>query len=202
MTEPVALEDLKVHLRLDASATDEDDYLNVMIVAARRACELRINRSILGADLTKTLDQFPSRSTGRLPTLPIEAENPGALDIVLEGGSVIGNTISVRYRDASGQSQTVDPASYVADTSRLPARLGPLVNWPIAGQGPGAVTVAYSVSELDPDDLEVAIMAMLLIIGHWYANREATAVDVRGTPAELPLSATWLLEPLRSWATE
>lgn len=45
MTEPVALADLKAHLRLDAGATGEDTNLTALLIAARRVCEHDANRS-------------------------------------------------------------------------------------------------------------------------------------------------------------
>lgn len=48
MTEPVALAEVKAHLRLEADATDEDAYLESLIVAARRVAELRTRRTIAG----------------------------------------------------------------------------------------------------------------------------------------------------------
>lgn len=52
MSEPVTPADMKVHLRLPAGATGEDEYLDVLIVAARRTIEASINRTIADADLT------------------------------------------------------------------------------------------------------------------------------------------------------
>ncbi|GGB21473.1 hypothetical protein GCM10011380_08810 [Sphingomonas metalli] len=50
MTEPVSLEDIKRHLRLDPEDTDEDAYLTSLLVAARRAVELQIGRAVIGDD--------------------------------------------------------------------------------------------------------------------------------------------------------
>jgi hypothetical protein len=38
--------------------------------------------------------------------------------------------------------------------------------------------------------------AALLLVGHWYANREA--VSIGESVAEIPLAATALLEPFRT----
>ena len=48
MSEPVALEDIKTHLRLDPDATDEDVYLTSLIIAARRMVERETQRTIVG----------------------------------------------------------------------------------------------------------------------------------------------------------
>jgi hypothetical protein len=58
--EPVALDDIKRHLVLDPVDASEDDYLTSMLIAARRACELRTRRTIVGEDRTLTLPAFPA----------------------------------------------------------------------------------------------------------------------------------------------
>lgn len=52
MAEPVSLADLKAHLRLDASETDENALLDGFMLAARRALELHTGRVIVGANPT------------------------------------------------------------------------------------------------------------------------------------------------------
>ncbi len=49
MPEPVSLEEIKVHLRLDAGETDDDAALQAMIIAARCHCETFTNRKLVGA---------------------------------------------------------------------------------------------------------------------------------------------------------
>lgn len=58
MAEPVALSDVKEHLRLDESATDEDSYLEGLITAARRAVEQRTAQVIVGDTPTLTGDDL------------------------------------------------------------------------------------------------------------------------------------------------
>lgn len=201
MTEPVSLADIKVHLRLDPSETDEDDYLSALITGARRACEARIHRSIVGADLSLSLDAFPAYLAGGLMIqLPLEIWDRRQLIIELPGGTV-SSVDSVTYLDAAGTQRTVDSSTYAVDLANAPARVAPLNIWPIAGPYPGAVTVAYAASVMDADDLTVVGQAIRLLIGGWYRNRESVQVDARGSPAEIPLAVTWLLEPLRQFAT-
>jgi hypothetical protein len=86
MTEPVALADIKTHLRLDPSATDEDAYLDAMILAARRACEARINRSVVGFSATATFDSFPQGAGPAWSTwlwMPLEIFDPRRKDVPL-----------------------------------------------------------------------------------------------------------------------
>lgn len=201
MTEPVALSTLKVHLRLDESATDEDVYLAGLISAARRACEAQINCSIVGTSKTLVLDAYPKLGDGLAPLFPLEVTPPDPLAITLPGGAVASIT-SIAYFDVAGDEQTLAPGAYVADLAEVPARIAPDGAWPATAAQPGAVIISYVISPLSADDLAVVAQAMLLLIGGWYRNRESVQVDARGVPAEIPLAVTWLLQPLRQWATE
>lgn len=44
-------------------------------------------------------------------------------------------------------------------------------------------------------DRSVAVQAVLLLIGQWYANREAAGQAL----TEMPLAVTWLIAPLRKF---
>lgn len=46
---------------------------------------------------------------------------------------------------------------------------------------------------LDERDTAVIAQASLLLVGQWYSNREAGAVNV----TELPFAVQWLINPLR-----
>jgi uncharacterized phiE125 gp8 family phage protein len=201
MSEPVSLDIVKEHLRLDVGDTSEDAYLSGLIVAARRACEKRIDRSVVGAVEILTLDRFPGADSLWPYAITLEARSPRARDIVLAGGSIASVTALV-YFDRDGAQQTLASGSYYADLADEPAVLAPIGAWPGTAERPDAVTITYTVSPLAADDLAMVVQAMLLLIGGWYRNPEAVAVDQRGVPAELPLSVTWLLEPLRQWPTE
>ncbi|MDF1506197.1 head-tail connector protein [Roseisolibacter sp. H3M3-2] len=49
--------------------------------------------------------------------------------------------------------------------------------------------------------LALANQAMLLLIGQWYVNREASPVEGRPA-AEYPLSVSWIFEKLKKWPEE
>jgi hypothetical protein len=53
--------------------------------------------------------------------------------------------------------------------------------------------IAVDVPTLDERDKDVVAQASLLLIGQWYANREAVGVNV----SEIPLAVQFLLNPLR-----
>ena len=199
MTEPVALPDLKMHLRLDSGATDEDNYLSSLIISARRACEKRLNLSVAGGALTLTLDDFPRRSGG-WPGFRLEVAQPDELVIELPFGAV-SSVDQIRYFDAQGTSQELSADQYFVDLDNIPGRIAPATAWPATAQRIGAVKISYTAGGLSDDDKAIVKQAMLLTIGQWYENREATSAEARSTPGELPLAVTWLLEPISKWAT-
>jgi len=59
-------------------------------------------------------------------------------------------------------------------------------------------TFSGDVPTLDGDDAALAGQAVLLIIGHWYANREAVSSDGR-VGAALPMSVGWIVDSLCKW---
>lgn len=59
-----------------------------------------------------------------------------------------------------------------------------------------AATVTMTCA-LPAESLPVVVMAVKLLVGHWYANREAVAA---GSMSEVPLAFDALVSPLRRWA--
>lgn len=109
---------------------------------------------------------------------------------------------------AAGGDEPLDPPVGLADVKRhlrlepdytdedeylnifIPAALRSIEN----ATGRDMRTAASTLTE---DDRTVIGQAMLLLIGHWYANREA--VIVGAAPAELPMAVQWLIGPFRVW---
>jgi len=57
--------------------------------------------------------------------------------------------------------------------------------------------VTHPDDAITPADFDMIGQAMLLMIGHWYAHREAVSAEA---VKEVPMAVTYLLEPLYSWA--
>jgi uncharacterized phiE125 gp8 family phage protein len=95
-------------------------------------------------------------------------------------------SVTVAYTDSDGAGQTI------ADGLVVKNRLYPNETWPsIATNTP--ITVTYTAGyTLTPSDLDNAV---LLLVGHWYANREA--VNVGNIVAELPFAVEALCRPYR-----
>jgi len=151
--EPVTLAEALEHLREDAGVADA--YVTSLITAARTACEERIERTLISTEWKLTLDSFPDA-------------------IVLHRPPVI-SVASVKYLDAEGVEQTLDPADYLLDSVSEPGYLVPAPGkaWPDTQDRINAVTVTYTAgygvtAASVPKPLTQWI---LLAIGEMYAVR-------------------------------
>jgi uncharacterized phiE125 gp8 family phage protein len=172
--QPVSLADAKAHLVVEAST---DDALIGGYLAAASAHVA----SITG--LTLTTSTVVLRADGfdcamfRLPAAPVES-------------------LAIKYTDAAGAEQTLDPATYVTALNGLSPtiQLAYGKSWPAHRWGLGSVTVTaecgYAQGEL-PTPLRQAI---LLIVGDWYSRRETVA---DGVVSSIPMQAVDAL--LANW---
>ncbi len=97
MAEPVSLAALKLHLRLDASETDEDDLLTGMLLAARRALEKHTGRIIVGpvptldpADLPLVVQAIKVTCTAWYENREGEQALPPAATALMRGVVIVG----------------------------------------------------------------------------------------------------------------
>lgn len=164
---PVLLAEAKAHLREDGD--EQDALINGLIEVAYGHAEKWTGTAFAAATWDYTMPAFPACATGaiRLPKAPVQS---------------IG---SITYFDADDASQTLPATGY-----RLNAGDGiiaPRPSWPSAYDRVDAVTVRFTAGGLTPPEVK---SAMLLMIGHWFMNREAVA---DGSLAELPMGVYALL---------
>ena len=176
--EPISLAEARAHLRSDAQydspldsplEADDDALINDLITAAREWAEKFTGRTIAQAVLQYTLDAFPSGTTVEDRTIEIP-------------GGPVRFLVSVGYSGIENEVNTdleVAEADYQFDFTNSPARLAPVDAWPSARAVLNAIRVqyaaGYNVTGDSPYDFPLprAIkQAMLLCIGHWYANTE------------------------------
>jgi uncharacterized phiE125 gp8 family phage protein len=179
---------VKSHLRVDH---DEDDAL----------IEAYTDAAVAGID-------GPAGWLGRslaLQTLEVRLDRfPTCDSIVLPYGPVI-DVLSVKYDDADGAEQTVDPADYdlLAGDGFGTLQRGYDTSWPSNRLFRDAVRIRYRAGYVvdiaqDPPASNVPgaiVAAILLYAGHLYQNREA--VKVGEIVTTLPLGVEALLAPFR-----
>jgi uncharacterized phiE125 gp8 family phage protein len=176
---PVTLTEAKAHLRVDHG--DEDALIELYLNAA--VSHLDSYSGILGRCMVSqtwalSYDTFPD----------------GAMQIPL--GNLISVT-SVEYADPdSGVMTTWSSVNYDVDTQDINGWIKPVDDWPTHMETMNAVKVTfvagYGAASAVPAALKSAI---LLLVGHWYTNREA--VMVGESVAELPLAVSALVAPFR-----
>lgn len=170
----------------DAGATHPDDALLLAYLdAAVGHAEKFTGRTIQPATLELALDKFPEDEAG------IELPGPPLIEL-----------LSFTQSDSSDGAMSVD--DYMLDDYGDVAELRPMRAWPglTSDAGPNAIKARYRAgyqTETEPDSdampLEGMIKAALLLtVGHLYANREASTEK---SMAELPLGVEALLRPLR-----
>ncbi len=180
--EPVALSDVKAHLRVDI--TDDDALLTGLALAARRMVESFTGRRLMPRVEKLLLDRFPPVKELLIPAAPISSID------------------SITYYDQDGNATVYSASFYVTDT-RGPVGLVALkygVIWPILGslrRPVNAVEVQFHSGYADaasvPEELKLAIK---LLTGHFYENREQTApIKLE----EIPFGIKNILTPYRVW---
>ena len=175
--EPVTLEEAKTHLRVHH--TDEDSYIEGLIKAATRHTEKVLGKSLMTRTYRLTLDAFSDAI--ELPRGPVQS------------------VTSVQYVDADGKTQAIASGNYTVDLTS--ARQWIVRNsgfsWPSTIDAVNAVSVTYVAGHDElPAELEDLRHALLLLVGHWFFQREA--VNVGSTVTEVPLAYDALIQPYRA----
>jgi len=208
VVEPVTVALCKQHCRVDAGFAGDDQYLAGLAQATREFAEQYMGRAIYQRTLKRTLDHFPLWANAGGTVGPNDRSNwPyydslwSALTIDLPFPSAV-SVSSITYVPATGSSPvTLDSSAYALDNTSDPGRIVPTQGncWPsVAVYLPGSVVVTYVAGSFGdgvtvdtcPQSIKTAI---LMLVGHWYAHREAVDAPM----AEVPLAVKSLLDCYR-----
>lgn len=180
-SEPVSFEEAAQYVRL---ADDGDNrVLERLIVAARAHFEQGTRRALVTRTLEATFDQWPVvyPDYGRRVVQEPELILPF---------SPLAKVNKVEYLDLDQALQTVDAATvYKAVTNQDPGRIRRRKNalWPDTSDEPDSIIVNYDAGYGEDDDVPSdAKVAILMLVGHWYENREAVDVSTGGTVTNVP----------------
>lgn len=177
-SEPVTLAEARAHCRI--TTPDEDALLAAYIFAARKHVEHHTGLLLMPQTVEMTLDAFPDSDYFELARAPVQSVS------------------SVTYVDSAGSVQAWPAANYVVDQYRhRPAlRLAYGAAWPTARAQPNAIVITFlaGFSVISPE-WEPIRQAMLMLVGHFFENREA--VNVGGSVNEYPLAVDALLSTFR-----
>ncbi|MGB1321439.1 MAG: head-tail connector protein [Vibrio gallaecicus] len=95
--EPITLEEAKEQLRIEPAFTDDDSYISALISSARDRCENYCNQYF-------TVQDIQILYAGSIPTV-VSMPYPGL------------TVTSVTYTDGDNAQQTVNPVSYIVDST-------------------------------------------------------------------------------------
>jgi uncharacterized phiE125 gp8 family phage protein len=175
---PVSVTEAKAHLRVDH--TGDDTLITSLIAAATEHLDGYsgiLGRCLVTQTWRQDFDGFAK--TMRLPLL--------------------ASTISsVKYRNSAGQLSTVTATDYALKADELGSyvRFDDGFSFPSDLAQSQAVLIEFTAGFGNAAAVPAAIKAaILLLIGHWYANREAVSVGHVAT--ELPMAVDALIEPYR-----
>lgn len=172
----------KLHLRLITdlaqaeSYTAEDSLIGALIDAAYEHAYQITRVRFRPTTETLVLDGFPSGSQAiALPWTPVTSID------------------SLDYVDPDGVDQSLDVQTLRLDIRPLYPVLAPQwdTEWPDTIDEPESVTITATVGHAaTPRDVRAAL---LLLIGHWFENREAVVIGT--ISSEVPLAVEALLAP-------
>ena len=154
--EPIDTDEAKAHLRVTGS--DDDTYIETLIVSARQWIEQELYRQLVTATWDLVMDEFPS----------------GLAPIRIPGAPLVSVT-SISYTDAAGDAQSWSADEYVVSTSREPGEIRPAYGqlYPNTRNAPDVVTVRFVAGYGEAEDVPKLLKSALkLIIGSLYEFRE------------------------------
>ena len=178
VTPPAALltlDEVKAHIRVDI---DNDDVLIAgLIDAATTYCEGHARRAFVTQTLRMTVDQWFASHPLRLMRPPFQS------------------VVAIRLYDWDGAAHVVDADGYWFDRASGILRRNPEVDWPDIRIRPGAgFEIEYVAGYGGAGDVpQMYKQAVLLLVGHWYENREAVVVGQGFSALPMPFSVKALL---------
>lgn len=155
--EPVTVDEVKTHLRIDNDA--EDVYIGLLISAARGYAETYLRRQLCTATWKLRMDCFPCGAI-QVPLPPLQS------------------VTTLAFTDSSGSPATLtENTHFTKDIYSEPARIVPAYGrtWPATYGVPNAVTLTFVAGYGDATAVPPEIRyGILLLVAEMYDKREPT----------------------------
>lgn len=175
-SEPVSVEEVKQHCRIDGS--DEDSLIPLWIAAARQMVEVETSTILLPQQWQLRLDAWPSDPI-LIPLWPLRQVD------------------SISYLDINGVSTTLSSSRYRVTSASGQVRLTPAygVTWPVLRTDTAAVTILVTAGYANADAVPAACkQAILMLCSHLDQQRSVTAEGTNGySLKEIPLGIRRIL---------
>jgi uncharacterized phiE125 gp8 family phage protein len=192
----VTLAEAKAHLRI--LHDDDDDYISALCETVRDHLTGEngwLGVSVLPQTWELTFSRFPCYDVEWPPAWqPMQTARPRSA-VPLPRPPLV-SVIGVFYTPSSGVEEEITDFRTYGTAIQAGAYLMPArnKNWPTTDDEPGSVRIRYTAGYAT---LPKAIKhAALLLIGHWYENREA-ATEAKMN--DLPMAVSALLAPYRNF---
>jgi len=184
---PITLEEIKDHLQIERGETGSDEVLKGLRAASVEMAQNITGRKLMSQKWDVYFDDWPDGNEIELPFSPL----------------ISVSTAGITYTGSTSNTMTLGSTSWAVDTVSEPPRIvldNTVNSWPtdeLHYNNPIRIvgTYGYSASSDVPRSIK---HAMLLMIGHWYENREETITGVGLSMQEIPLGAQSLLEMYRT----
>lgn len=194
---PIGLDDVKAHLKIDSG--DEDATLTLMIAAATACAETYLGRALIAQTLVLNFDRWPESPPGG---------NGFAAPFASTGDAVrlprppLRSVTEVKIYDRNSVAAILDPSLYfVSKAGHGEGRilLHPGIRPPLSNRIADAIEITYEAGYGGlPEDVPFPIReGILILIAHWFENRDGAPWTV-SAPA-LPAATAALWRPYRSW---
>lgn len=202
--EPVTLAEARLHLRLADDQTSDDPLIETWLTVAREFAEHYTSRALAPQTLEMAMDRFPAGGPGFDPWTARNlrrSDDDGAFELVMPP---IASITSIKYTDATGAEQTLDPSKYALSPYGAGVRVYPSFAspWPVTQSIPDAVRVRYDAGygrDGGPAVPQAVRAAILLMTAHLFENRQEVITDNRQVAIELPQGAQALLDTVKKW---
>tara|TARA_R100000664_G_scaffold31914_1_gene46070 strand:+ start:1830 stop:2408 length:579 start_codon:yes stop_codon:yes gene_type:complete len=171
---PVTTAEAKAHLKVDIS--DDDTLISNLIVSATQSAEDYTNRCFINTTLKMVADKWSE------------------IDTLYK--SPVASVTNIKYYDTANTQQTLASSVYIVDNTSKPCRilLDEDQEYPDLADRKMGIEVNYVVGETEDgtDASNLIKQAILLMVGHWYQNREAVVIGRIAT--EIPMAAKMILD--------
>ncbi len=180
-SEPLTTAEAKTHLRVAHS--DDDTYIDSLIKMARTLVEEECNRALITQTWEGYLQDFPGSDDD--------------YEIMINKCPV-SSVSSIQYYDSDNSLQTLSTDYYEAYTEGEPAiiRLKYNQSWPSVYDRKKAIIITFVTGSANAAAVPQPLKnAMLMIIGHYYENRQdvITGMSVN----EVPMASRALMAPYK-----
>jgi uncharacterized phiE125 gp8 family phage protein len=158
----------------------EDAVIGALVNAAVKTIEMQTDKFLSVKDFTQELSGFPGCH-------PYEIR-------LLKGP--VGTITGIEYDPSDGSAAT--PLASYRLVEGVNARLLPAYGevWPATLDGSGTVRITGTAGYAD-DEVPDLDQACLMLVAHWYQNREAVLAGPTASAIELPLAIEMLIRPYR-----